>query len=354
MTLRPILRDSPKCLLLTAKELLDGIQIGKETRAKATTSQNTAGRSKKENSSLLLWFSQDICFLQRGKGLSLGQASRPKHCNGKKKNKPEYAKHTSITKQAKAWTQESPPGSSRKVSGYDDEAKRNSSDTSFVERLQFRSAEFARDLQAPTNTRDKKRETRRGRHTHTRKFSTRVFCARTRGPEEHSVELTSVLCGNRCRILRPRIRRRKRRSQRLSVDDAASCSRRRGDCRFLKQISIFCASSSWRPYSQLTNNKCFWFHSMLYGNCKTRQLENLEEDGNQIPQPSTDTWTISELACSSESIQCCRACLLLDSFQSLILEASHGLQETFEWWNELGVCWWWACYLEQDICKVCS
>lgn len=88
MTLRPILRDSPKCLLLTAKELLDGIQIGKETRAKATTSQNTAGRSKKENSSLLLRFSQDICFLQGGKGLSLGQASRPKHCNGKKKTSP--------------------------------------------------------------------------------------------------------------------------------------------------------------------------------------------------------------------------------------------------------------------------
>jgi hypothetical protein len=162
MTLRPILRDSPKSLLLTAKELLDGFQIGKETRAKATTSQNTAGRSKKENSSLLLCFSQDICFLQRGKGPSLGQASRPKHCNGKKKKKPEYAKHTSITKQGKAWTQESPPGSSRKVSGYDDEAKRNSSDTSFVERLQFRSSEFARDLQAPTNTRDKKRDT----HSH--------------------------------------------------------------------------------------------------------------------------------------------------------------------------------------------
>jgi hypothetical protein len=74
----------------------------KETRAKATTSQNTAGRSKKENSSLLLCFSEDICFLQREKGLSLGQASRPKHCNGKKKNKPEYAKHFSVTKQVKA------------------------------------------------------------------------------------------------------------------------------------------------------------------------------------------------------------------------------------------------------------
>jgi hypothetical protein len=46
--------------------------------------------------------------------------------------------------------------------------------------------------------------------------------------------------------------------------------------------------------------------------------------------------------------------LLLESFQSLILEASYGLQEAFEWWNELGVCWWWACYFEQDICKVCS
>jgi hypothetical protein len=88
---------------MTAKELLDSFQIGKETRAKPTISQNTAGRSKKENSSLLLRFSQDICFLQRGKGLSLGQASRPKHCNDKKKkNKLEYAKHTSITKQAKA------------------------------------------------------------------------------------------------------------------------------------------------------------------------------------------------------------------------------------------------------------
>jgi hypothetical protein len=97
-----------------------------------------------------------------------------------------------------------------------------------------------------------------------------------------------VLCGNRWRILRPRIRRRERRSQRLSVDDAANCSRRRGDSRFLKQICIFCASSSWRPYSQLTNNKCFWFHSMLDGNCKTRQLEKLAEDGNQIPQLSTD------------------------------------------------------------------
>jgi hypothetical protein len=113
--------------------------------------------------------------LQRGKGLSLGQDSRPKHCNGKKKNKPEYAKHTSITKQAKAWTQESPPGSSKKVSGYDDEAKRNSSDTIFVERLQFRSAEFSRDLQAPTNTRDKKRETRRERDTRTRGNS-RLVC----------------------------------------------------------------------------------------------------------------------------------------------------------------------------------
>jgi hypothetical protein len=141
-----------------------------------------------------------------------------------------------------------------------------------------------RRTQETRRERNKKRET----HTHKRKFSTRVFCARTRGPEEHSVELPSVLCGNRWRILRPRIRRRKRRSQRLSVDDAASCSRRRGDCRFLKQICIFCASSSWRPYSQLTNNKCFWFHSMLYGNCKTRQLEKLAEDGNQIPQLSTD------------------------------------------------------------------
>jgi hypothetical protein len=57
--------------------------------------------------------------------------------------------------------------------------------------------------------RNKKRETQ----THTRKFPTRVFCSRTRGPEEHSVELSSVLCGNRWRILRPRIRRSKRRSQ---------------------------------------------------------------------------------------------------------------------------------------------
>jgi hypothetical protein len=136
-------------------------------------------------------------------------------------------------------------------------------------------------------TRREKQE-ERDTHTHTRKFSTRVYCARTRGPEEHSVELMGVLCGNRWRILRPRIRRRKRRSQRLSVDDAPSCSRRRGDCRFLKQICIFCVSSSWRPYSQLTNNKCFWFHSILYGNCKTRQLEKLAEDGNQIPQLSTD------------------------------------------------------------------
>jgi hypothetical protein len=41
-------------------------------------------------------------FCREEKGLSLGQASRPKHCNGKKKNKPEYAKHRIITKQAKA------------------------------------------------------------------------------------------------------------------------------------------------------------------------------------------------------------------------------------------------------------
>jgi hypothetical protein len=67
MTLRPTLRDSPKSLLLTAKELEDGFQIGKETPAKATNSQNTAGRSKKENSCLLLCFSQDICFLPREK-----------------------------------------------------------------------------------------------------------------------------------------------------------------------------------------------------------------------------------------------------------------------------------------------
>jgi len=53
-------------LLLTAKELLDGIQIGKETRAKATTSQNTAGRSKKEKQfSASLIFSGYLFFAER-------------------------------------------------------------------------------------------------------------------------------------------------------------------------------------------------------------------------------------------------------------------------------------------------
>jgi hypothetical protein len=33
---------------------------------------------------------------------------------------------------------------------------------------------------------------------------------------------------------------------------------------------------------------------MLYGNCKTRQLERLAEHGNQIPQLSSDARTISE------------------------------------------------------------
>jgi hypothetical protein len=35
---------------------------------------------------------------------------------------------------------------------------------------------------------------------------------------------------------------------------------------------------------------------MLYGNCKTRQLERLAEHGNQIPQLSSDARTISEVA----------------------------------------------------------
>jgi hypothetical protein len=48
--------------------------------------------------------------------------------------------------------------------------------------LQFRSSEFARDLQAPTNTRDKKRETRRERHAHAHEeiLDSCVLCANTR------------------------------------------------------------------------------------------------------------------------------------------------------------------------------